>query len=436
MLSLSVAFTQPTFPRILGLLVGIVLGHGRRTVLVALWWAEPWVAGHYSTYHRVFSRARWSLWPLGRILASAALALGPKGPVLIAVDDTVEQHKGPKVYGKGKHHDGVRSTHSMTVWRWGLRWVVLSVLVPIGGSARPWALPVLVALYRPREINEAEGRRHKTPIQLCWGLMVRLIRWFPQRKFVLVGDGGYASHELASRCQRWAKRCVLISRFHGDAALYGLAPKPKGRGRPRKKGPKQATPADQVQQTKKLRRLKVRWYSGRQRRVAVVQGRGYWYRSGGALVALRWVFVRDQTGKRREEYYFTTDPKLHVRKLIEWYTWRWSIETTFQELRAHLGLESARGWCRNTVLRWSPCQFGLFTIISLIYHAHQQKHGPALRTRAGYCKLQPTFSDAMTTVRRLFWRETVFAHPRFAKTARKIPRRFRERLLDYLSSPL
>lgn len=142
-------------------------------------------------------------------MRGGVLTLIPKGPVVIAVDDTVEQHKGPKVYGKGKHHDGVRSTHSMTVWRWGLRWVVLSVLVPIGGSRRPWALPVLVGLYRPREINEAEGRRHKTPIQLCWGLMTALMRWFPQRKFVLVGDGGYASHQLASRCQRWADRCAL-----------------------------------------------------------------------------------------------------------------------------------------------------------------------------------------------------------------------------------
>lgn len=168
----------------------------------------------------------------------------------------------------------------------------------------------------------------------------------------------------------------------------------------------------------------------------MVEGQGHWDRIGKALVAVRWVFVRDRSGSRRDEYYFTTDPTLEMRKLIEWYTWRWSIETTFQELRAHLGLESARGWCRNTVLRWSPCQFGLFTIVSLIYHGHQQRHGLAPKVRKGYVKTQPTFSDAMSTVRRLFWRETIFAHPRFAKTVEKIPRRFRERLFDYLSSPL
>lgn len=78
-LSLAVAFTQPTFPRILGLLIGVVLGHGRRTVLVALWWAEPWVRGHCSSYHRVFSRARWSLWPLGGVLARGGVDSDSQG---------------------------------------------------------------------------------------------------------------------------------------------------------------------------------------------------------------------------------------------------------------------------------------------------------------------------------------------------------------------
>ena len=45
----------------------------------------------------------------------------------------------------------VLSTHSYTAYRWGQKWVVLSILVRFPFASRPWALPVLVALYRSEE---------------------------------------------------------------------------------------------------------------------------------------------------------------------------------------------------------------------------------------------------------------------------------------------
>ena len=43
-------------------------------------------------------------------------------------DDTVDEHRGKKVYGKGCHRDAVRSPHSFTAYRWGHKWVVLAIL--------------------------------------------------------------------------------------------------------------------------------------------------------------------------------------------------------------------------------------------------------------------------------------------------------------------
>ena len=54
------------------------------------------------------------------------------------------------VYGKARHRDPVRSTHAYTAWRYGHKWVVLAVLVRFPFATRPWALPVLVDLYRSR----------------------------------------------------------------------------------------------------------------------------------------------------------------------------------------------------------------------------------------------------------------------------------------------
>src|SRR5882757_3005169 len=128
----SIAFTRPTYQRAIVLLVGFVLTAGRRTVTRTLWTARAlWDGrGHFSDYHRVLCRARWSLWPLGKALAGIVLELVPPGePVVCSVDDTATQHRGPKVYGKGRHRDACRSTRSFTAWVWGHRWVVLAVHV-------------------------------------------------------------------------------------------------------------------------------------------------------------------------------------------------------------------------------------------------------------------------------------------------------------------
>ena len=148
----------------------------------------------------------------------------PEGPIYLAGDDTVDEHRGAKVYGKGCHRDPVRSTHSYTAYRWGHKWVVLAILVKFPFASRAWALPVLAALYRNPEKapgakaaaakarrkkkdkgqakakakakargagrkaqaktkkpkTRARSRRlHKTPSELMRQLLAMLIHWFP-----------------------------------------------------------------------------------------------------------------------------------------------------------------------------------------------------------------------------------------------------------------
>src|SRR5262249_56032761 len=73
----------------------------------------------------------------------------PRGPVELAGHDTAPEHPGAQVYGKGCHRDPVRSTRSFTAYRWGHKWVVLAMLVRFPFCRRRWALPLMVALYRP-----------------------------------------------------------------------------------------------------------------------------------------------------------------------------------------------------------------------------------------------------------------------------------------------
>ena len=430
----SIAFTQPTFKRILLLLVGGILTVGRHTITAVLRTMGPLVPGHFSSYHRLFSRAVWSLWPLGRVLATAILhCLARDERILVVVDDTTAQHRGKDVYGKGCHHDAVRSAHKHVVFRWGHRWVVLAISVKFPFTTRRWALPVLCALYRPQELNLAENHRHKTPPYLARQLVAVLIHWFPQRQFVLLGDGGYASHELARFCRRHRHHVTLVSRFYPQANLYAAVAKSdqKPTGRPREKGGKLPAPQASVTENS-LRAANVDWYGGGRRQVRLTSNTGLWYKGGDGLVPIRWVFVRDVTGTHRDEYFYSTNPDLSATRIVSWYTARWSIETTFQEVREHLGFETPRQRVAQSVLRTAPCLLGLFSIICLIFAAHTRQHRIKIRAAQWYTKSEPTFSDAIATVRRLFWNKTIFEKPSYQEGLKKLPPKLRNLLLDHL----
>ena len=434
LMSFSIAFTQPTFNRSLVLLIGAILAKGPRTITNLLWNVGDLAEGDPTDYHRVFSRAPWSLWKLGRVLAIAVIELAGRDDwIHVVVDCTVAEHKGKKVYGKGCHHDAVRSTDTRKAYRWGHRWICLAVVVRFPFCSRPWALPVLTALYRPEELNKAEGRPHKTPIQLAKGLMATLLHWFPDRKFVLLGDGGYASHDLARYCHRHRDRLALVSRFVPKGALYAPPPRPKKNkkaGRPRTKGKKLKTPAAVVASSR-LRNTTVSWYGATERQVQVCDGHGHWYHAGAGLVPVHWVFVRDAEGTRRDEYFYTTHDGFTPEQIASLYTLRWNLEVTFQELRAHLGFETPRQRVPQSVLRMAPCLMGLFSVICLIYHEHLKRHKVRTWTRPCYTKSEPTFSDAIATVRRLFWQETVFAQPYFRKVCKNLPPKLQQFILDH-----
>jgi hypothetical protein len=121
--------------------------------------------------------------------------------------------------------------------------------------------------------------------------------------------------------------------------------------RPRKKGAKLPAPQAVVAATAQRKKLNVSWYGGGRRNVEIVSGTAQWYKSGAVLIPVLWVFVHDLTGTHRDTYLFTTDLSMTVSRIIETYTGRWNIETTFQELRAYLV------WLAISNARNSPCMF-------------------------------------------------------------------------------
>jgi DDE superfamily endonuclease len=429
--ALCSAFTYPTFDRFATLMAAAVLTPGRRTVANLVRTLGPLADGHPTTYQRVLSSASWSGLLLGLLLARFLLHhLLPADPVVLVGDDTVDGHTGKNVYGKARHRDPVRSTKSYTAWRYGHKWVVLAVLVRFPFATRPWALPVLVDLCRAAEDDRRRKRPHRTPARLMCRLLRLLLLRFPKRRFVFVGDSGYGTHEVARFCHRHRPRLTLVSKLHPDANLFEPPPPYAGAGRPRVKGPALPKPREAAAAARG-RRATVGWYGGGTRRVEVVTGTGRWYRSGRGLVPLRWVFVHDKSGTHRDEYLYATDPALLPEAVVGYYTARWNIETTFQELRSCLGLESTRGWCPKTVLRAAPCLFGLYSAVAVLYRAlpESKRSGPV----AWPGKPGVTFSDALGAVRRWLWSEWVLPRAGAGMALEKLPGPLHEVILAALA---
>jgi hypothetical protein len=182
-------------------------------------------------------------------------------------------------------------------------------------------------------------------------LLARLVRWFPNRHFISIGDTGYGPSETARFCHQRRRHLTLVRTCDGDAAWYEPPP-PRTRtpmGRPRVKGQKLASPQAGVAQMTERTHRRVAWYGGASRDIAMVTGTGHWYRIGEALVAVRWVYVHDGTGTHRDEYFCSTDLCMTPKQIVACATQRWAIATTFQECREDLQRESTQGYGKQTV---------------------------------------------------------------------------------------
>lgn len=425
-------FTNPTSQRFSALMVAALVTTGRRTVANLLRTLRQLAPGHRTDYQRVLSRAPWSGLALGCALVRFLLDhLLPAGSVMLVGDDAVDGHKGKCVSGKARHRDAVRSSHSYTAWRYGHKWVVLAVLVQFPFATRPWALPVLIDLYRSEEDDRKRNRPHRTPARImCVLVRVLLIR-FPDRTFVFAGDGGYGTHEVTRFCSRHRARLTLVSKLHPDANLFEAPPPYAGKGRPRVKGARLLKPRQAVGAAATLTPMKVGWYGGGQRQADTLTGTGHWYKAGRGLVPIRWVFVRDTTGTHRDEYFYTTDAELSVSAVIGVYCGRWNIETTFQEMRSELGRETTRGWRQKTVLRAAPCLFGLYTVVTILFHALPESKRTGAVEWPG--KTVTTFSDALAAVRRWLWAESLLPQASQNMGLEKLPEPVRELLLTTLA---
>ena len=207
-------------------------------------------------------------------------------------------------------------------------------------------------------------------------------------------------------CQSLAQPVILIARLRLDAALYEPAParQPGQNGRPPLKGRRLPTLKSLVDHPGlSWTTAAVAWYDGATRTVEFTSQTAVWYRSGKPPLPLRWVLVRDPQSEFATQALLCTDRAVDPAQILEWFVLRWQLEVNFQEVRAHLGVETQRQWSDRAIARTTPILMGLFSWTTLAAHLMQEQRPMSHRTAAWYAKPSPTFVDAIALVRRHLW---------------------------------
>jgi hypothetical protein len=397
---LSATMTTPTFATLTTVLTGWVFA-GRRTVTRMILAAGSAADKHYSSYHRLFSAARWSLDALGlSVFALVEPWLGEV--VMLGLDDTLCRKRGVKMFGTGMHHDPLLSSRGKAIVNWGHSWVVLGVIVELPfRRGHYYFLPLLFRLYLNKKSAAKHRRVYRTRPELAVELLAVLCNHWKNRRFHAVADSAYGGQSVLCCLPQ---NCDLTSRLVKNARLYD-APRQRRKGtngRPRKRGDLLPTPAKML--------------AGRCRRVTLeIYGRSQVARLVDQVARvhaaperpLRVVATEAVKGGRGQEAFYSTCHEATAEQLIAWYAMRWSVEVTFHDSKQHLGFEQPQGWTRRSVERTAPLAMLLYSLIVLWFARDGHRSWRPLNCPWYVSKVQPSFADMLITLRRLSVRQQV-----------------------------
>jgi DDE superfamily endonuclease len=425
-------FHAPSYRNFVTIIAGWVHCLGRRTVTAVVVAAGAAGIRHISVYHRFFARAQWVLDDLGRVLFGLALPWLPSDqPLVVIIDDTLCRKGGKGICGATMHHDPLRSTRRKPFFRFGHVWVVLALWVPLPmGERRGCALPILFRLYRSSKrggTTDGPARRTRkvrtrtaqtahsttprpTKLELARDLVALVAAWAGARPVRVVADSVYAGRTML---EDRPPNVHLISRLRMDAALWTPPSRrrPGQRGRSRRRGVRLPTPAALAAACRRWRPLPVT-LSGRSVTVQVFVCRALWYIALRSQ-PVRIVIVRDPSGRRRDEAFFSTDVTMDAASILETYARRWTLEVTFHDAKQCLGFEDAQNQSRQAVQKTAPLACLVYALV-LLWYAGRVQQGATGRwvSRPWYpTKAAPSFADMLTALRVAGWRTYISDPP-------------------------
>ena len=433
-------FTQPSFSSFWALTCAWILCSGRRSLTHIIQSAQLGRFKHYCSFHRFFSQARWNLDELGRGVFQLLLPFC-EPELLAAVDDTLARKSGRHIWGAGMHHDPLRSTQKRPVFAFGHNFVVFSLQVAFPFAPNKyWACPILVRMYRKRltthtapgktgkperkQTGQATAKQYRTRPELALEMIQIVASWMPQRTLRVTADSEYAGRSIS---RHLPANVHLISRMNMKAALYAPPEKIVKRGRRRKKGNRLPSPLQRAQDKKAPWIKTTVTLYGKQVKLWYQTLDALWYPSAGQQT-LRIVVVRDPSGRRRDDCFFSTDLTLAATQILQIFSRRWPLEVCFRDVKQFLGFEDPQNRVAKATTRTAPLIFFIYNLV-LLWHA-QSGHKLAAHSvldRLWYThKTSVSFEDILRTLRHATWQEKIFDDPALDAHTRKLLQPFVE----------
>jgi hypothetical protein len=426
-------FSRPVFKNALELMGAHFLCKGKRTVTNLLKCLEKHKDSKFTKYYYVLRKAKWSTFEASKILFLLIInkLLPNDAQIEINIDSHLNKRKGPKIKGLGYHRDAVASSKHQKVLATGHNWLVATLQVNIFGSKYKWSLPFLSYLLTPekplsssRNTADLKGKkRHKKMTKVASQFILQIRRWLgPEREIVVVADSAFCCREICKTCIK--HNVIFCTQLRLDASLHDFPPTQKGkRGRPRVVG-KRLPNLETLLSDKKQRwiRLQAPWYSNKVKDLDVLTGTCIWYHNSVGGVPIRWVLTKDPLGQNKPIAILVTDFKVSAEQAIKFFVGRWPIETTFQEINQHLGLETIHTWSDMSINRTAPSIIASYSLACLVVNESVMSGETEIspQTTAWYDKEVVTFSDVMTCLKLLILNKKYFPQSVKNKNTEKI----------------
>jgi len=270
-----------------------------------------------------------------------------EGRLLIALDDSINNKTGRKIFGCGFFHDHTAKCNQPT-YPWSQNVVTIGLLKRV---KRRWScLPLAFRFYFMKKDIQTKSDTTKisgvtVPFQTKMAQAVEMLcsvaTYFSDLPVLVVTDSWFGNNGLYRPLNASPHRFDLLSRLRANINLYDL-PSQRAlhqRGRPRKYGIKLGSVSElAVNCRAQAQTIPVFLYG--KRREVVTYEQVVMLRNIRCPARVVWVFR-----KTRWVAFFTTDLTLSVQQIIEYYGARWKIESGFKEIKQEIG--SARSQTRN-----------------------------------------------------------------------------------------
>lgn len=301
------------------------------------------------------------------------------GRLLIALDDSINNKSGRKIFGCGFFHDHTAKLNQPS-YPWSQNIVSIGLLKIIKGR---WScVPLAFRFYfmkkdidTQKATTKKAGRtaQFQTKMQQAVDMLTSVASSFMGIPVLVIADSWFGNDGLYRPLSQSEFDFHLLSRLRANITLYDLPPTrlPKQRGTTRKYGARLGNAADLAPLLRdKAHAISVFLY-GKQREV-IAYDQVVMLKNLRCQVRVVWVFR-----KSRWVAFFTTDMTLSNQQIIEFYGARWKIESGYKEIKQEIG--SAKSQTRNAYAVTNHLNFCMMAAAVTWIYAERIKADPERR---------------------------------------------------------